>query len=212
MFRATHQKFSSDMIFGVDIDGVIRDMVSSAISVYNKEFGENLKPEDWKLYNPDLQFPKIKEIKGYSADKWFFEENGTALFRDSKPIGNPSDSINRLRKFGKVVIISYQKSYQNKMDTLQWLCDNGIESDGICFVDDKSIVRVNYLIDDNPEYLFRSNCEHAILISAPYNIEYEFDSVGFRKTEDRFDSFDEFVKYIENKHFVKYIENKHEKE
>lgn len=189
---------SRQTVFGIDIDGVIRDLVPSMLSVYNENFNENLGICDVKVYDVDTQFPRILKETGMSASSWFFERNGHAVFFESDPIGNPSDIVNRLRKYGKVVIISYQKSFSNKVDTLEWLNKNGIEYDGICFLKDKSIVDVDYLIDDNPDYLVGSNCMNSVLITAPYNEGFCFDGKETHRKFSRFESLEEFVKCFEN--------------
>lgn len=186
-----------ETVFGLDIDGVIRNICATAIDLYNTIFNDNMKFEDWKRYEVGLQFPRIQKEKGVSASKWFFEWNGSILFRESDPIGNPAEMISRLRKFGRVIIISYQKTKSNKIDTLEWLNNHSIEYDGICFVNDKSLVHVDYLIDDNPHYLVNSDCDHGILIDAPYNRNTVFAGKGSGRTYDRFGSLEEFVKHFE---------------
>lgn len=185
-----------EKIFGLDIDGVIRNICDTSLDLYNIAFYDNMKFEDWKEYNVDLQFPKIQKEAGVSAATWFFDWHGRELFRESDPIGNVSDTVERLRDFGKVVIISYQKTRSNKIDTLEWLDAHGVNYDGICFVNDKSLIRVDYLIDDNPHYLANSDCSHAILIDAPYNRDAVFTG-PLKRTYDRFGSLEDFVKHFE---------------
>ena len=186
-----------ETVFGLDIDGVIRNICDISLDLYNKVFKDNVKFEEWKEYDVDRQFPRIREERGVSAATWFFDTHGTKLFRGGSEIGDPAELVDRLREFGKVIIISYQKSKQNKIDTIQWLYDHDINYDGICFVNDKSLVHVDYLIDDNPHYLVNSDCNHAILIDAPYNRNTVFAGKGSGRTYDRFGSLEEFVKHFE---------------
>ena len=187
--------------FGVDIDQVLRDILSNMVELYNIHFNQNIKFDEVKEYDVEKAFPAISSI-GVTASKWFFQNHNDEIFNCAKSIGNPSDCISRLRKIGKVIIISYQKSNINKIGTLLWLEKHNIEYDGICFVKDKSIVHTDYLIDDNDWNFSGCHAKHGILITAPYNKDKEIVQIldsSYCKDMTRFDTLEEFVKYIENK-------------
>lgn len=189
------------MTFGIDIDECLRHLLSRMVKLYNENFHQNMTVDDAKDYVVENSFPAIA-MTGQSASKWFFQDHGKELFRLSKPIGDVSDYISRLRKYGKVILISYQKSYTNKIDILWWLDKHEVEYDGICFVKDKSIVHTDYLCDDNSWNFGNSNTEHAILITAPYNKEDNLDDIlatSNCKDIQRFDTLEQFVEYIETK-------------
>lgn len=179
--------------FKIDIDGVLRDILSTMCEIYNKEFNENLSKDDIINYKVDISFPLIKEKLGYSAVKYFFEDKSKEIFLNSCLINTASYSIKRLREAGHhVIIVSYQCSYQNKIDTLNWLKNNNIEYDDICFTDKKYLIKGDYLIDDNLEFLvdqklYDNGETQCICINAPYNVNclpYMFI---------RYDSIDAFV-------------------
>ena len=98
-----------------------------------------------------------------------------------------SKAINKLRKLGhKIVIVSYQRTLYNKIDTLLWLMTNKINYDDICFTSDKDIVKGDVMVDDNPEFLYQitGDCQ-TVLIDMPYNREC--------KDFNRFSSFIDFA-------------------
>ena len=161
--------------FKIDIDGVLRDVLSTLCEIYNKEFGTDLTSKDIKHYKVDKSFPLIKERLGYSAVKYFFEEHSDEIFLKSNILCNACLAIKSLKDAGHhITIVSYQRSLQNKIDTLNWLQNNNIEYDDICFTDKKYLIKGDYMIDDNLEFLIEQKLNDSsvklICINAPYNI------------------------------------------
>lgn len=175
----------------IDIDGVLRNILLEMCAIYNLDFNTTVLPEDIEEYNVDISFPLIKNIKGYSAVDYFFNKHGKTIFSGSLSFKGCSEAINMLHDLGyRVIIVSYQKTLQNKIDTLNWLENNNIFYNDICFTNDKSIVDGDIMIDDNPEFLGQITCDECrkILIDAPYNkkcTKYE-----------RFNSLHDFVKTL----------------
>lgn len=185
-----------EITFGIDIDEVIRAIVPNMLKLYNKEFNDNMKLEDVKDYVVDNSFPKIMERTGESASKWFFQDHGNELFYGSEMIEGAKSAIDMLRTYGKVIIISYQKSLANKIDTLNWLDRYDIKYDGICFVKDKSIVHTDFLVDDNDWNFIGCNSKWGVIVTAPYNKEINTDELKAKSNcEDifRFGSLREFA-------------------
>lgn len=183
--------------FGIDVDEVLRSLCSEMIKLYNKEFDDTIEMDNLKDFNVDISFPKIKKKTGESASKWFFQEHGHELFYESPALKGAPEAVKKLREMGhKVYIISYQKSFHNKLDTLRWLEKYEIEYDGICFVKDKTIVHLDYLIDDNDWNFIKCNCKHGVLITAPYNKDISLKlvhKVSNCETIERSNSLFEFV-------------------
>ena len=167
--------------FKIDIDGVLRNIIYSLCEIYNKEFGTNIKPEEVYRYKVDESFPLVKEKLGISAVEYFFENNGRQIFLMSPKIKNVSEAINKLHKAGHhIIIVTYQRSYENKIDTLDWLKHNSIYYDDICFTDKKYLINADYLIDDNLQFLndqekYDKNVK-CICIKAPYNHNNMYDT------------------------------------
>ena len=164
------------MIIKIDIDGVIRNISETMCELYNTVFKENITEEDITDYDVDISFPKVKECLGNSAAKFFFADNSHLIFRNSNPYKDAKEAIDRLMDQGhKVVIVTWQRTLQNKIDTLDFLERNNIKYDDICFTRDKWMIEGDWLIDDNPEFL-KDEREKSkkIVIDMPYNKDDDF--------------------------------------
>ena len=159
------------MTIKIDVDGVIRNMFDDMCDVYNKEFGDNVNVDDIVDYDVDKSFPKVMEMLGIPASKYFFEDNSRRLFLLSSAYDGAKGAIDRLRGEGhKVAIVSWQFSLDNRINTLRFLSNNGIDYDTICFTKDKWMVDGDWLIDDNPEFITdERDRSEKIMINMPYN-------------------------------------------
>lgn len=203
-----------DLIFGIDCDGVLRDSLKDMVRIYNAEIGDNKRVEDIKNFNVDVSFPRIYPETGIPAAEWFFDCHSEELFRDSKPIKGVQWAMRILKQYGKVVIVTYQRSCENKLHTIEWLCRNKLMCDDVCFLKDKGLFKCNYFVDDNIDNFRGSHTENAVLITAPYNTyikQYnengeEINSndtvldkileISNCKTATRFGSLKQFAEYI----------------
>lgn len=203
-----------DLIFGIDCDGVLRDSLKDMVRIYNAEIGDNKRVEDIKNFNVDVSFPRIYPETGIPAAEWFFDCHSEELFRDSKPIKGVQWAMRILKQYGKVVIVTYQRSCENKLHTIEWLCRNKLMCDDVCFLKDKGLFKCDYFVDDNIDNFRGSNSKNAILINAPYNIDIKkYDQYGNEIEEKdlalakiykisncknvmRFDTLKQFAEYI----------------
>lgn len=157
------------MTIGIDVDGVLRDNLQIMVDLYNKEFNGSMTVDDIKDYRTEITFPTIEPLTGKTASEWFFQDHSDEIFVDSKPFKYVAEDIKKLREFANVVIITYQKTVKNKLQTLSWLEANGVEYDGIIFMKDKTKFICDILVDDNDWNFIGSNAKEGILIDAPYN-------------------------------------------
>lgn len=197
----TNEKFDGIITFGIDCDEVLRSLLDGMVSLYNENFGENMTRDEVKDFNVDVSFPKVMEYTGETASKWFFQEHSHELFLKSPALPGMKRAIETLQKYGQVIIVTYQKSFQNKLDTLNWLNDNGIHPDGLCFLKNKTLLHLDYMIDDNDFNFIGCNANTGILITAPYNEDKDLEDVlrSSNCTEMmRFDSLEEFAVYYES--------------
>ncbi len=188
-------------IFAIDVDEVLRALLGNMVSLYNDAFGENLQYDDVKEFKVEKSFPKIQESTGMTASHWFFQEHSEELFAKSAAFPMIKQDIETLQKYGDVIIITYQKSYQNKIDTLNWLEKHGIVPDGICFLKDKTLLHTDFLIDDNDYNFIGCNAKTGVLITAPYNKDIMMWDLFERSNCERMyrcNSFHEFVEIFEH--------------
>ena len=182
---------SKQTTFVVDLDGVLRDIFSQMIKLYNNKFGESLKPEDVKDYDVDVSFPKAHAAYG-SSYHYFFEKHADYVFLLSPPMEGAVEAIKRLKEYGKVVIATIQPTTHNKILALKWLDKWGVPYDEIRFVDTKVGIDCDYFIDDYPKNM-ESVGGLKILINAPYN-QCVDEVDGWRIY--RFESLERFVDWV----------------
>ena len=202
------------MRIAIDIDGVLRNSVETMLKIYNINFNEEMKEEDWKLYSVAETFPNIEKKSGMSAHDFFFaRHNGEQVNRYSDMYPGVLDAMKKLQDDGHSIhIISYQPSYKNKLHTLIWLEDTKIPYDTVTFCTKraKNLPDVDVMIDDNPQYFQDVNTDRCILINRSYNEnmsqypcvditsngEYVYTKNGKTKIE-RFDSIVDFIDTLE---------------
>ena len=191
------------LIFAVDVDAVLRDNLGTMLSLYNKEFKDNKKLEDITQYKTDVSFPRIFAETGVTAQHWFFQDHSDELFLHASPYPHVAEDMKRLRKLGTVVIVTYQKTIKNKLQTLEWLEKNGIGYDSILFTKDKSVLKCDYMIDDNDWNFLGSNAKYGYLVNEPYN-KYTSEIYLLKNSNchqiKRCNSFHEFVDEMVVKH------------
>jgi len=194
----TNEKFDGIVTFGIDCDEVLRSLLDGMVALYNENFGENMTRDEVKDFDVDVSFPKVMELTGETASKWFFQEHSQELFLKSPALPGMKRAIETLQKYGQVIVVTYQKSFQNKMDTLNWLNNNGIHPDGICFLKNKTLLHLDYLVDDNWWNFIGANVETGVLITAPYNENVNITELMGKsncKRMYRFDSLEHFANW-----------------
>lgn len=197
----TNEKFDGITTFAIDCDEVLRALLDNMVALYNEEFNDNINRDDIKDFNVEFSFPRIKEETGFSASEWFFVQNGFRLFACSPALPKVKEAIDKLRQYGQVIIVTYQKTYANKIDTLDWLNQHGIMYDGICFLKNKTLLHTDWLIDDNTWNFLGCNAKNGVLIEAPYNKDTNLYDLWHCYTNCeqmyRFKSLDEFATWYE---------------
>ena len=190
-----------EFTFAVDVDEVLRDNISNMLKVYNEEYNDSKTIYDMHDFQVDKVFTKITEATGETASKYFFEEHAQEVFTDSEAIEGAKEAVDTLRKYGKVIIVTYQKNTENRIRTLEWLDKYGIKFDSIVFTRDKSIVHADYMIDDNDWNFIGCNCKHGILIDRPYNQKTNIGELKQQsncKEISRFSSLKKFAEWFES--------------
>ena len=188
---------------GIDVDGVLRDNLQIMVDLYNKEFNGNMTVDDVKDYRTEITFPSIEPLTGKTANEWFFQDHSDEIFVNSKPFKYVAEDIKNLREFANVVIITYQKTVKNKMQTLTWLEKNGIEYDGIIFMKDKTKFMCDILIDDNDWNFIGSNAGYGALINAPYNKNKDVNDTKDKSHCSKIERYDDFHSFV-----TKFLSNK----
>lgn len=159
------------MVIKIDMDGVVRNIFDEMCIIYNNVFGTHLCVDDIFDYDVDVVFTKIRENIGISAADYFFKLYAYRLFYETNPYDGVKEALEKLRDEGhKVVIVTWQYTLDNKLNTLRFLDRHNIPYDDICFTKDKWMIQGDWLIDDNPEFITdERDKSRKIMINMPYN-------------------------------------------
>lgn len=162
----------------IDIDGVLRDVVYTAVRLYNEAFagrtGKIITRADVTEYNFRNSMPELKD-----PVRWVFEENMHSVLHNSPAFSGIKEALQMLKPFCNITILSKQPSKLAQECTIHWLWWHQIGdlADEIClFCDHKRNHTSHYdiVVDDYPEN-FRGmrDDQMAVLISAPYNLDFD---------------------------------------
>lgn len=155
------------MKIGVDIDGVMCDLVSEVLRIIRKKYRVSLRKND--IYKHE-----ICEILGVTKNEFFkvFEE---ALSKLEHPaIKDAPYYINKLNKKHKVIIITSRLERFNHI-TKEWLTLNKIQYNQLINIEtDKhtKLDKLDIFVDDNlKEIILASRIKHLklILFDQPWN-------------------------------------------
>ena len=187
----------------IDVDGVLRNNLGEMVRLYNNAFNDNKTIDEIREFKCEVSFPRIHELTGETASSWFFQKHSKELFVEALPYKDVVNDIKRLHEFAEIIIVTYQKTKLNKIQTLEWLEKNDIEYDGICFLKDKTKVHCDYFVDDNDWNFIGCNCSNGALVAAPYNVGKDMKLIKSKsncKTLKRYNSFHEFANNIAKKY------------
>ena len=178
------------MIIKLDIDGVLRDMESPMIRLYNERFQTHMKSGDLISYDIDKSFPLFQKV-GIDGYKFFFEDHLQDCYINADAYERAAEAVQLLRKRGHIIhVVSYQPSLKAQKATLEWLNINNIKFDNITFtnIKDKTCVPCEMIIDDCPEYI---DSEPESVLKICINHSYNTDCNAMH-----FDSLYSFAKSI----------------
>lgn len=152
-------------IIKIDVDGVLRNLLPKMCDIYNDYYEENITPNDILDFDLKNTFKKCD-----NPIDWFFNTHGSFVYLNSKQCFKAKEAMNILHNKGYyIIIVSDQPTNKQKEDTLEWLKENEIYYDSICFTNKKNIIIGNIVIDDNIDNLNMCNENTKIIIDAPYN-------------------------------------------
>jgi 5'(3')-deoxyribonucleotidase len=151
----------------VDMDEVIADAMSEYLNRYNKRFGTEIQHAD--LHGK--QFHEV--IPPEHRQTVFGMVNAHDFFANLAVMPGAQDSLRRLCSEHEVFITSAAMEVPASFEAkYRWLLLHFpfISPMNFVFCGDKSIIRADYLIDDNPRH-FKKFVGTGILFDAPHNRE-----------------------------------------
>jgi len=148
----------------LDVDGVLRDVVTPLLEIYNDTYKDNVKHDDI------IEWDISKFLKYDAKYNNMFAEYPEHIFRDGK-LYNPNTSriLRELQTEYNIHITTHQfKGLE--IYTVEWLYKHKIPYDYLSFAKDKTRIRGDFLIDDGEHNLNTSlSFEEAICFDQPWN-------------------------------------------
>jgi len=150
----------------VDMDEVMADTLAEYLRRYNLTFDEDVTPEDlagkglWEITPADRQ----AQLRAFLDAEDFFED--LALMPDAQPV------LQDLSARFEIYIATQAMAVPNSLGPkYRWLQRHFpfIPPSNYVFCGNKSILRADYLIDDQPRNLLRFEGQ-GLLYTAPHNL------------------------------------------
>ena len=151
-------------IAAIDFDGVCGDLLTVWLMKYNKDYSDNLTPNDitdWNIH----QFTKPEcGLKIYD-----YIENPD-IYDTVMPILGATTVVRRIRNLGYRIIYVTNSTNGTSGRKFKWLKEYEMISDLDDYIEckDKSLIKADYLVDDYPLNI-TSFSGTGILFSQPYN-------------------------------------------
>ena len=149
----------------IDMDEVLADTLAQFLSEYNREFGENISKADLAACKLAEIVPadRRERLRHYALSPGFFR---------NIPIMPGSHSVfaelrERYEVFIATAAMEFPSSFNEKFAWIKAHFHDFPDSH-IVFCGDKSVLAVDFLIDDSPRHLARF-AGQGFLFSAPHN-------------------------------------------
>ena len=149
---------------GIDMDGVLCNLLVKWLEKYNADFHDDLKPEDITLWN---WHPLTKDKKG---EKIYTFLDDPELFLNLPVIEGSQEVLRKYHKDIDFWIVTACFNPENMLPKWKWLRMHFpfLDSKKFMFVRDKGGFAGDLLVDDKPENIDRLN-GRGILFTAPHN-------------------------------------------
>ena len=187
----------------VDLDDTITDLLTPWLDTLNDKYRLSVCREDVKEWDMKKTFPLL------TYDEIFEPLKDRALWRNVRPLPGAREYLEKLILRGHkiyIVTTSHYTTIEAKLEECLFRYFPFIGYEQVVITNDKSIIRGDILIDDNPDNL-TSGMHWGILLDAPYNRGFDTYKYGVLRvkcwkeiyeailsTED----FDEVLKENEN--------------
>ncbi|MFC0214231.1 5'-3'-deoxyribonucleotidase [Paenibacillus chartarius] len=158
----------------VDMDEVIADFMSKYLRQYNEKYEDSVTPEQ-------LQGKKLRHI-AKCGDEVYELLKHPEFFADLGLKEHSQDVLRELQERYDIYITTAAMEVPNSFNAkYRWLKEHFpfIPDMNIVFCGDKSIIRADYLIDDNSRH-FQGFMGKGILFTAPHNV---FET-GYTRVDD----------------------------
>ncbi len=133
---------------GIDMDGVLADIETHWLNLYEKDYGVKLGPEIFLNVTEADAFPDKTAVLKYVFTPGFF--------RTIPVMQGAIEAVKKLAEDYEIYIVSAAMEFPLSLfEKREWLSEHFpfIDWKNIIFCGDKSIIDTDYLIDDHPKNL-----------------------------------------------------------
>jgi len=149
----------------IDMDEVIADFVPKQLELYNRDFNETLTVAD-------LHGTKLRKLRAEHETEILAYLHDPAYFRDLEVMPHSQEVIRALCEEYEIFITTAAMEFPSSFTAkYEWLREHFpfLSDMNFVFCGDKSIIRADYLIDDNSRHFKRFKGQ-GILFTAPHNV------------------------------------------
>lgn len=152
------------MIIACDIDNILNDLTEKTLEVYNSRSGKNIQLVDIVTYSFCDCLPH-KDAEGIVS---LFKEK--ALWDSLRPLPDSQRALKQLIKQGHQIYLATATDPVNFEWKIEWLKQHFsfIPSDNVIRIMDKSLLKVDVLIDDCLDNLISSFTDR-VCLDYPWN-------------------------------------------
>lgn len=147
---------------GIDLDTTLNNLEEKWVKEYNKDYHDNLKEFDrWDTENT---------VKPECGTKIFDYLHKPGFFRDLEIKPNAKNVVDFLSEHYELYIVTAY-SPDTCLDKANWVKDKDIAIDqrNIIFINNKNLLKLDYLIDDGPHNIENFKNGTPIIFDMPYN-------------------------------------------
>lgn len=138
-------------LIGLDVDDLVANLVDPWLHLSNCEYGENITQKDIKSW-------AISEYVKCGQDIYKYLKDPT-LYDIVEPVEGAKWGIECLRAIGFNIVFITAATPEQSGRKYEWLCDYEMIKHRKEYVEalDKSLIKTDYLIDDNPEHVINAS-------------------------------------------------------
>lgn len=153
----------------IDMDEVIADTLAKHVGLYNAAFGGNVTADGLrgKKLREAVAEDHVEKLHSFLVQETFFGD--LEVMPDSQEV--VAELMERYEVFVTTAAMEVPTSFAAKF---RWLEEHFpfVPPSNVVFCGDKSIIRADFLIDDNARH-FESFVGQGVLYSAPHNAHVE---------------------------------------
>jgi len=179
---------------GIDLDTTLNNLMEHWLDCYNEDYNDNLT--QWNTWHVD---ENVKPECGIKILDYLLKPN---FFYDLEIKENAVEVIDFLMGYFDIYIVTAYLP-ENCLEKVNWVKKfiPNIKPENIIFINDKSMVDIDFLIDDGPHNIQAfSPIKTAIIYDMPYNQYLDYDAF---QTWDRVKNWNEIKELFEEKYIKK---------